>query len=69
MAPPETRLTAEQAALHLGGVDPDGRPHLTSRSVLDAYRRGDLAGTRLGGRVLFRVEDLDAYAAVRTGRR
>lgn len=63
---PEIRLTAQQAALHLGGVGPDGKPHLSSRQVLDAYRRGDLVGMRVTGRVLFRPEDLDAYLAARS---
>lgn len=59
------RLTAAQAATRLG-VDPDtGTPVMSPRAVLAAYRRGDLRGVRLGGKVLFSPDDLDGFLAAR----
>lgn len=57
-----TRFDAGQAAAYLGGLDPvHGQPRLTARYVLDAWRAGRLKGVKVGGRVLFDREDLDAY--------
>lgn len=57
-----TRFDAAQAAAYLGGLDPvHGQPRLSARSVLDAFRAGRLPGVKVGGRVLFDREDLDAY--------
>ena len=57
-----TRFDARQAAAYLGGLDPlTGEPRLSARYVLDLFRRGDLPGIKIGGRVLFTQSDLDAY--------
>lgn len=57
-----TRYTAAEAAAYLGGVSPTtGRPHLTGRMVLDAWRAGRLSGIKVGGRILFAREDLDRF--------
>lgn len=65
-----TRYTAAEAAAYLGGVSPTtGRPHLTARYVLDAWRSGRLPGVKVGGRVLFAQSDLDAYLGGYDGNR
>lgn len=57
-----TRFDGRQAAAYLGGLDPvHGQPRLSARFVLDAFRSGRLPGVKVGGRVLFTREDLDAY--------
>lgn len=60
--PYPVRYDASQAAAVLGGIDPDsGLPRFTARMVLDAWRRGDLEGIKVGGRILFAKADLDRY--------
>lgn len=60
--PYPVRYSASQAAAVLGGIDPDsGLPRFTARMVLDAWRRGDITGIKVGGRILFSQQDLDRY--------
>lgn len=60
--PYPVRYDAGQAAAYLGGIDPEsGMPRFSARLVLDAWRRGDIVGRRIGGRILFAQSDLDRY--------